>query len=58
MAINLDTQNLQEYPGVTKRVTLDQEQIVPYDNEGDEVFLLSFSTTAYSNNSSRTAIQD
>ena len=58
MAINVDTQDLENYPGIVKRVTLDQEQVVPQGYEGDEQFMLSFSTTAYSDIASRTAIQD
>lgn len=58
MAINIDTQDLQNYPGNVKRVTLDQESLVPQDYEGDEQFVLNFSTSAYSDNTSRTAIQD
>lgn len=58
MAINIDTQDLSLYPGNVKRVTVDQESVVPQGFEGDEQFMLSFSTTAYSNNTNRTAIQD
>ena len=29
MAINIDTQDLDNYPGNVKRVTVDQDQIVP-----------------------------
>jgi hypothetical protein len=58
MAINIDTQDLVNYPGNVKRVTVDQESVVPQGQEGDEQFMLSFSTTAYSNIASRTAIQD
>lgn len=58
MAINVDTQDLANYPGNVKRVTLDQEQVVPQGYEGDEQFMLSFSTSAYSDNVARTAIQD
>ena len=58
MAINVDTQDLVNYPGNVKRVTVDQEQVVPQGYEGDEQFMLSFSTTAYSNNVNRTRIQD
>lgn len=58
MAINVDTQDLVNYPGTVKRVTADQESVIPQGQEGDEQFMLSFSTTAYSNNTSRTAIQD
>lgn len=58
MAINIDTQDLTNYPGNVKRVTLDQESVVPQGFEGDEQFMLSFSTTAYSDIENRTAIQD
>ena len=58
MAINVNTQDLVNYPGNEKRVTIDQEQVIPIGSEGDEQFMLSFSTTAYSNNTSRTRIQD
>lgn len=58
MAINIDTQDLVNYPGTTKRVTLDQDSIVPVGEEGDEKYVLKFSTTAYSDNANSTAIQD
>lgn len=56
MAITVITQDLENHPGVTKNVTVDQKQMVPVGYEGDEKFLLSFSTTAYSDNTNRTAI--
>ena len=58
MAINIDTQDLVNYPGTTKRVTLDQDSIVPVGEEGDEKYILKTSTTAYSDNANSTAIQD
>jgi len=58
MAIQIDTQDLTNYPGNVKRVTVDQESVVPQGYEGDEQFMLSFSTTAYSDNDLRTNIQD
>ena len=58
MAINLDTQDLENFPGNIKRVTVDQDSVVPYGYGGDETFMLSFSTTAYSDNTARTRIQD
>lgn len=58
MAINVDTQDLTNYPGNVKRVTVDQEQVVPQGYEGDEQFMLSFSTSAYSDNDNNTRIQD
>lgn len=57
MALNIDTQDLENYPGVTKRVTIDLDSIVPAGYYGDEQYILSASTTAFSNNVSRTAIQ-
>lgn len=57
MAINIDTQNLLDYPGNVKRVTADQESIVPSGYGGDEQFVLSFSTAGYSDNVARTRIQ-
>ena len=57
MAINVDTQDLVNYPGNIKRVTADQESVVPQGYEGDEQFMSSFSTTAYSNIDTRTRIQ-
>ena len=57
MAINIDSQDLVNYPGNVKRVTLDQDSVVPIGFEGDEQFMLSFSTTAYSDNVARTRIQ-
>lgn len=58
MAINIDTQDLINYPGNVKRVTVDQESVVPMGYEGDEQFMLSFSTTAYSDIDNRVQIQD
>ena len=56
MAINVDSQDLTNYPGTVKRVTVDLASIVPMGFEGDEQFVLNASTTAYSNNENRTAI--
>ena len=57
MAINIDSQDLINYPGNVKRVTIDQDSVVPIGFEGDEQYMLSFSTTAYSDNVARTRIQ-
>lgn len=56
MAIRVGTQDLDNYPGTIKTVTLDQDQIVPSGYEGDEKYVLSFSTTAYSDNDNNTPI--
>lgn len=58
MTINLDVQDIENYPGIIKRVTLDTETVVPTGVEGDEKYMLSASTTAYSDNTERTVIQD
>lgn len=58
MALNIDTQDLENYPGTTKRVTVDLDSIVPIGAEGDEKFVLSTATNAYSDATSRTTIQD
>jgi hypothetical protein len=58
MAINQDVQNLVLYPGITKRVSLDVDQIVPTDTYGDEKLMLTASTTAYADNAARAPIQD
>jgi hypothetical protein len=58
MALNVDTQDLANYPGNNKRVTLDVNSLVPYGYEGDEQIVMVVSTTAYSDIASRTAISD
>ena len=58
MALNVDTQDLENYPGNTKRVTVDVASVVPTGYEGDEQVVLTVTTTAYSDNTNRTAIQD
>jgi len=58
MATNITVRDLENYPAISKTVTVDQSTIVPVGYDGDERWVLSFRTTAYSNNTSRTAIQD
>lgn len=58
MALNVDTQDLENYPGNNKRVTVDIDSVVPTGYEGDEQIVLTVSTTAYSDNTARTAIQN
>jgi len=57
MAINISTQDLINYPGTVKTVTVDQSSIVPAGYEGDEQYVQKFSTTAYSDIATTTAIQ-
>lgn len=57
MAINNDVQDIDNFPGTIKRVTLDVDQVVPTDQNGDEKMMMVASTAAYSDNEDRTAIQ-
>jgi len=57
MAITVSTQDLDNYPGNAKNVTVDQSSVIPQGNEGDEQYVMSFSTTAYSDIATNTAIQ-
>jgi len=58
MARNITVYDLDNYPDNSKTVTIDQQTIVPVGAEGDEQWVLSFTTTAYSNNANNTPIQD
>lgn len=58
MALNVNTQDLENYPGNTQRVTVDLDSLVPVGFEGDEQFIMVASTTAYSDNVNRVAIPD
>lgn len=44
------------YPNNTKTVTVDIQRKIPLGAEGDEKYILSISTTAYSDNTNRTSI--
>ena len=50
--------DLENYPDNSKTITVLLKSIVPIGAEGDEKWVVSFDTTAYSNNTNRTAIQD
>lgn len=56
MALTIDIQDLDNFPGTTKRITVDQDKIVALGSGGDETFVVSVSTTGYSDNVARTAI--
>lgn len=58
MATNVTVRDLDNYPDNYKTVTVDQITIIPTDARGDEKWVASFSTTAYSNNTALTSIQD
>ena len=58
MATSVTVYDLDNYPDNSKTISVDQKTLVPIGYEGDEQWVLSFTTTAYSNITSRTAIQD
>ena len=58
MAISISVQDLENYPGTTKKISIDLDSIVQVGSEGDETFVLNASTSSYSDNDDRTAIQD
>lgn len=58
MATNITVKDLDSYPGVSKTITVDQKTLVPTGAQGDEKWVMSFVTTAYSDNTALTAIQD
>lgn len=58
MATNITVKDLDNYPDISKTITVDQKTLVPTGAQGDEKWLLSFVTTAYSDNAALTAIQD
>ena len=58
MAVNVTVYDLDNYPDNSKTVTTDQKTLVPVGYEGDEQWVLSFTTSAYSDNTDRIAIQD
>ena len=58
MAVTVTVYDLENYPDNSKTVTLDHRSVVPVGQEGDEKWVLSFTTTAYSDNDDRTEIQD
>lgn len=58
MAVNVTVYDLDNYPDNNKTITVNQNTIVPVGYEGDEQWVISFTTSAYSNNANRTPIQD
>lgn len=58
MAVNVSVYNIDDYPDNVKTVTTDLKTVVPLGKEGDEKWVLSFTTNAYSDNANATAIQD
>lgn len=58
MARNITVYDLENYPDNSKTITVDQQSIVPTGYAGDEQWVLSFTTNAYSDRVLSTAIQD
>lgn len=58
MAVNVSVYDLVNYPDNSKTVTVDIRQVTPIGYEGDEQWVVSCTTTAYSDNTNRTAIAD
>ena len=58
MAVNITVYDLVNYPDNNKTVTVDIKQVTPIGYEGDEQWVVSCVTNAYSDNTNRTAIQD
>ena len=58
MATNVVVYDLENYPDNNKTVVTDQKLVTPIGYEGDEQWGSSFTTTAYSLISAKTAIQD
>jgi len=58
MAINVNVYDLEGYPENSKTVTLDLLNIVPVGAQGDEKFVLTCKTNAYSNYTNKTTIND
>ena len=58
MAINSTVYDLEGYPENSKTVTTDILKVVPVGAQGDEKFILTCRTTAYSNFTDKTSIDD
>lgn len=58
MAVNVQVYDLQNYPDNNKTVTIDIKQVTPIGYEGDEQWVVTATTTAYSDIAARTAISD
>jgi len=58
MAVNVTVYDLDNYPDNGQTVTVDHATLVPMSYDGDEQWVISFSTAAYSDNANLTTIQD
>jgi len=57
MVLYVNTQDIDTYPGTVKKVAIDQVSVVPIGYDGDEQYVLTIGTSAYSDNVAKTAIQ-
>lgn len=58
MALSIKTQDIENFPGTTKTVSVDLGTITSTDSEGDESYVLSVATSAYSKINSGQRLQD
>lgn len=58
MATTITVRDLDNYPDNSKTISVSQTTMIPTGAEGDEKWVLSFTTSAYSDNTDRTSIQD
>lgn len=58
MATNITVRDLDNYPDTSKTISVDQSTLVPTGAQGDEKWVLSFTTTAYSDSTALTGIQN
>lgn len=58
MATTITVYDLEENPDNSKTLTIDQKSVLPVGAEGDEKWVLSFVTSAYSDIDASTSIQD
>jgi len=58
MATNVTVRDLDNYPNTSKTISVDQTTLVPTGAQGDEKWVLSFTTTAYSDSTLSTNIQN
>lgn len=58
MALSIKSQDIINFPGTTKTINIDLSSVVPINADGDEINVLSVSTTAYSKTGINQRIQD
>ena len=58
MSVTIYMRNLESFPGVSKTATVDLTRLIPVGYDGDEQWICVVSTTAYSDNTNNSAIQN